>query len=91
MAFIVKLNHSSLHSVVVKSPANHFRCVRYAMRTLLRVLPALGNANDHVHSPPGLSFKHFVIAGVICAALLVSSSMLLVTLLLGFIVAPRAA
>ncbi len=91
MAFSAKLYHSPLHSILVKSPTNHFRCVRYAMNTLLRVLPALGNANEHLHPPSGLSFRHFVIAGVICAALLVSSLVLFVTLLLGFIVAPRAA
>ena len=91
MAYSEKLNHSSLHSGLVKSPTNHFRCVRYAMRTILRVLPALGNANEHLHPPPGLSFKHFAIAGVICGVSLVASLIGLVTLLLAFIVAPRAA
>lgn len=69
---------------------NHFRCVLYAMRTILRVLPALGSERDHLHPPPGLSFKHFAVAGVICALLLVSSLVLLVTLLLGSVVPPRA-
>ena len=72
-------------------PTNHLRCVRYALRTILRVLPALGNAAEHLHPPPGLSFKHFAVAGVICAVLLVSSLILLVTVLLAFVVAPRAA
>ena len=56
------------------------------MRTIVRVLPALGNDKDHLHPPSGLSFKHFAIAGVICAALLVSSLVLLVTLVIGVIV-----
>lgn len=60
------------------------------MRTILRVLPALGSENDHLHPPSGLSFKHFAVAGVICAVLLVSSLILLVTLLLGVIVPARA-
>ena len=60
------------------------------MRTILRVLPALGSENDHLHPPSGLSFKHFAVAGVICAVLWVSSLILLVTLLLGVIVPARA-
>ena len=60
------------------------------MRTIFRVLPALGSDNDHLYPPSGLSFKHFVVAAVICAVLLVGSLILLVTLLLGFVVAPRA-
>ena len=71
-------------------PTNHLRCVLYAMRTILRVLPALGSEKDHLHPPSGLSFKHFAVAGVICAVLLVSSLVLLVTILLGFIVPARA-
>ena len=70
-------------------PTNNLRCVLYAMRTILRVLPALGSDKDHLHPPPGLSFKHFAVAGVICAVLLVGSLILLVTLLLGYVVAPR--
>lgn len=75
----------------MNTPTNHLRCVLYAMRTILRVLPALGSDTDHLHPPPGLSFKHFAVAGVICAVLLVSSLILLVTVLLAFVVAPRAA
>ena len=60
------------------------------MRTILRVLPALGSEKDHLHPPSGLSFKHFAVAGVICAVLLVGSLILLVMLLLAFVVAPRA-
>ena len=74
----------------MNTPTHHLRCVLYAMRTILRVLPALGSDKDHLHPPLGLSFKHFVVAGVICAALLVSSLVLLVTLLLAFIVPARA-
>jgi len=74
----------------VNPPTHHLRCVLYAMRTILRVLPALGSENDHLNPPSGLSFKHFAVAGVICAVLLVSSLILLVTLLLGFIVPARA-
>lgn len=71
-------------------PTHHFRCVLYAMRTILRVLPALGSEKDHLHPPTGLSFKHFAVAGVICAVLLVSGLVLLVTLLLGFLIPARA-
>lgn len=63
-------------------PVNHFRCVLYAMRTILRVLPALGSEKDHLHPPTGLSFKHFAAAGVICAVLLVGSLIMLVALVL---------
>ena len=52
---------------------NHLRCVGYAIRTIFRVLPALGRASDHANPPPGLSFKHFAIGGVICAVLLVGT------------------
>lgn len=70
--------------------ADQLRCIAYAVRTIIRVLPALGNANDHLNPPPGLSFRHFVIAGILCGIVLVVSLVMLVTLLLGFIVAPRA-
>ncbi len=74
----------------VNPPSNHLRCVLYAMRTIVRVLPALGSEKDHLHPPSGLSFKHFAVAGVICAVLLVSSLILLVTVVLGFVVPARA-
>jgi Protein of unknown function (DUF2970) len=74
----------------VSSRTNHLRCLRYALRTILRVLPALGSERDHLHPPPGLSFKHFAVAGVICGVLLVLSLVLLVTVLLRFIVASGA-
>lgn len=61
---------------------NHVRCVLYAMRTILRVLPALGSEKDHLHPPPGLSFKHFAVGGVICALLLVSTLIGVVALVL---------
>ena len=51
---------------------DHLRCVGYAIRTIFRVLPALGRDTDHANPPPGLSFKHFAIGGVICAVLLES-------------------
>jgi hypothetical protein len=66
----------------VNPPTSHLRCLRYAMRTILRVLPALGSNKDHLHPPAGLSFKHFAIAGVICGALLVGSLILMVMLVL---------
>ena len=71
-------------------PTSHLRCVLYAVRTIVRVLPALGSEKDHLHPPSGLSFKHFAVAGVICAALLVSSLILLVMFLLGVVVPARA-
>ena len=52
---------------------NHLRCIGYAIRTIFRVLPALGRETDHVNPPTGLSFKHFAIGGVICAILLVGT------------------
>jgi Protein of unknown function (DUF2970) len=52
------------------------------MRTILRVLPALGSDTDHLHPPSGLSFRHFAVAGVICAVLLVGSLIALVTAVL---------
>jgi Protein of unknown function (DUF2970) len=57
----------------VSIATNHVRCLGYAIKTILRVLPALGRSTDHIDPPPGLSFKHFVVAGVICAMLLVGS------------------
>ncbi len=51
----------------------HLQCIGYAIRTIFRVLPALGRSGDHANPPPGLGIKHFVVAGVICAALLVGS------------------
>ena len=66
---------------------NHVRCVLYAMRTILRVLPALGSEKDHLHPPPGLSFKHFAVGGVICALLLVSTLIGVVALVLTLVTA----
>jgi hypothetical protein len=68
-------------------PTRHLRCIGYALRTLLRVLPALGRNNDHANPPPGLAFKHFAIAGVICAVVLVGSIVLIVNLVLQFALA----
>ena len=61
---------------------NHLRCIGYAIRTIFRVLPALGRDTDHVNPPPGLSFKHFAIGGVICAALLVGTIITIVRLVI---------
>ena len=66
---------------------NHLRCVLYAMRTILRVLPALGSDKDHLHPPPGLSFKHFVVGGVICAIALVGTLIGVVSVVLTVVVA----
>ena len=71
----------------MNSPIDHVRCVVYAMRTIVRVLPALGSDKDHLHPPSGLSFKHFAIAGVMCAVLLVGSLIVVVMLVLGGVTA----
>lgn len=63
-------------------PTNHLNCIAYAVRTIFRVLPALGSERDHLNPPLGLSFKHFVVAGVICAVLLVACLIALVALVL---------
>ena len=77
----------ALTSVVVNSPINHLRCIAYAIRTIFRVLPALGSDKDHLNPPAGLSFKHFVVGGVICAVLLVSSLIALVSIVISYMVA----
>jgi hypothetical protein len=61
-------------------PIKHVRCVMYALRTIVRVLPALGRSSDHLHPPVGLSFKHFAIAGVISGVTLVAALLALVAL-----------
>lgn len=66
--------------------ANHLRCVLYAIRTIFRVLPALGRETDHVNPPPGLTFKHFAISGVICAVLLVGTIITIVRLVISAVV-----
>ncbi len=65
---------------------NHLRCIGYAIRTIFRVLPALGRESDHVNPPPGLSFKHFAIGGVICAILLVGTIITIARLVLRAVV-----
>ena len=65
---------------------NHPRCIGYAIRTIFRVLPALGRDTDHADPPPGLSFKHFAIGGVICAVLLVSTIITIVRLVISAVV-----
>ncbi len=66
---------------------SHFHCVAYAIRTIFRVLPALGRETDHVNPPPGLSFKHFAIGGVICALLLVGTIIAIVRVVISAVVA----
>ena len=86
-ASVKKLSKSSSKICIVNSPTDHLRCVFYAMRTIVRVLPALGSDKDHLHPPSGLSFKHFAIAGVMCAVLLVGSLIVVVMLVLGGVTA----
>ena len=57
---------------------NHLRCLGYAIRTIFRVLPALGRDTDHANPPPGLSFKHSAMDGVICALSLVGAIVVVV-------------
>ena len=57
---------------------NHLRCIGYAIRTIFRVLPALGRDTDHADPPPGLSFKHFAMGDVFRAIALVSAIIWLV-------------
>ena len=65
---------------------NHLRCIGYAIRTIFRVLPALGRDTDHADPPTGLSFKHFAIGGVICALLLVGTIITIVRLVISAVV-----
>ena len=65
---------------------NHLRCLGYAIRTIFRVLPALGRDTDHANPPPGLSFKQFAIGGVICALLLVGMIITIVRLVISAVV-----
>ncbi len=68
-------------------PTDHLRCIAYAIKTIFRVLPALGRSTDHVDSPPGLGIKHFVVAGVICAVLLVGTIITVVSVILKLVMA----
>ena len=65
---------------------NHLRCIGYAIRTIFRVLPALGRDTDHANPPQGLSFKHFAIGGVICAVLLVATIITIVRVVISAVV-----
>ena len=58
---------------MMRATANFFTCVGYALKTLLRVLPALGRSTDHQDPPPGLGVRHFVVGGVIAAIVVVGS------------------
>jgi hypothetical protein len=71
----------------VTAPTHHLRCIAYAVKTIVRVLPALGRSTDHIDPPPGLSFRHFAIGGVICAILLVGTLIVLVNVILGWVIA----
>lgn len=66
---------------------NHLRCIAYAIKTIFRVLPALGRSTDHIDPPPGLGIKHFVVAGVICTFVLVGSIITVVSLILKLVMA----
>lgn len=68
-------------------PTNHLRCIAYAIKTIFRVLPALGRSTDHIDPPPGLGIKHFVVAGVICATLLVGTIITAVSVILKLVMA----
>ena len=88
-----KLKQPSVTITTVHSFApylRYLRCLRYAMRTISRVLPARGSERDHLRPPPGLRFQHFAAAGVICAMLLESSLIVSVTSLIGFVGARHA-
>ena len=61
---------------------NHLRCIGYAIRTIFCVSPALGREADHFNPPPGLSFKHFAMGGVICALSLVGAIVVVVRVVL---------
>ena len=71
----------------MNQPTNHLRCIAYAIKTIFRVLPALGRSTDHVDPPPGLGIKHFVVAGVICTVLLVGTLVTAVSLILKLVMA----
>ncbi len=71
----------------MNSSTNHFRCIVYAIKTIFRVLPALGRSTDHANPPPGLGIPHFAIAGAICATLLVGSIITAVSVILKIVMA----
>ena len=68
-------------------PTQHLRCIAYAIKTIFRVLPALGRSTDHVDPPPGLGIPHFAIAGAICTVLLVGSIITVVSVILKLVMA----
>ena len=76
--------HLQLMQAAPKTPVrtNHPRCIGYAIRTIFRVSPALGRETDHANPPPGLSFRHFAMGGVICALSLVGAIVLVVRVVL---------
>ena len=71
----------------MNAPTRHLRCIAYAIKTIFRVLPALGSDKDHLNPPAGLSFKHFVVGGVICAVLLVGTLVGVVSVVLKIVAA----
>lgn len=54
------------------------------------MLPALGRGKDHANPPPGLSIKHFVVAGLLGTALLVGGIVMVVRLLLAMLLTGTA-
>lgn len=76
-----------LNFAAVNSSTNHLRCIVYAIKTIFRVLPALGRSTDHVDPPPGLGIQHFAIAGVICTVLLVGTIITVVSVILKLVIA----
>lgn len=90
MDFVKKPLHAAATILPVTTPVhptNHLRCIAYAIKTIFRVLPALGRSTDHVDPPPGLGIKHFVVGGVICAALLVGTIITAVSVILKLVTA----
>ena len=82
---IIAESDDSTSGTGVAPPVRQLQCIGYAIRTIFRVLPALGRSGDHANPPPGLGIKHFVVAGVICAALLVGSIVGAVSVILGMV------
>ena len=60
----------------------HLCCIGYAIRTIFRVLPALGGETDHDNPLAGLSFKHVAMGGVICALAMVGAIVVVVRVVL---------
>ena len=87
MVTVKSCNPHTLNFSAVNPPTNHLRCIAYAIKTIFRVLPALGRSTDHVDPPVGLGIKHFVVAGVICTVLLVGTIITAVSVILKLVMA----